>query len=169
MRLIRKIKKYMEKQEALQRLDAIEKEQKELRKIIEAPEKPKEITEVVKTFKDACNFLKLKTHKDAYNLIGMKRDYMCDVLIEDCEDSYLRLCILTLALNEGTEVDLTKETGYFPWFNHKSKPGSGFFYSLYDSWGTFSSVSARLALRTSKLALYSGNQFEQEHYNYMYN
>lgn len=169
MYLIKLIKKYMEKQEALKRLDAIEKESKELRKIIETPEKPKEITEVVKDFKDACKYLKLKTHRDAYKLIGMKRDYMCDVPIEDCEDTYLRLCILTLALNEGTEVDLTKETGYFPWFNHKNKPGSGFDCSCYYSWGTYSDVSSRLALRNSKLALYSGSQFEQEHYNYMYN
>lgn len=166
MRIINKIKKYMEKEEALKRLDAIKKEQKELRKIIETPI---EIIEQIKTFKDACSYLKLKTHKDAYNLIGMKRNYMCEVPIEECEDSYLRLCILTLALNENTEVDLTKETGYFPWFNHKNKPGSGFVGSGYDFWHARSAVSSRLALRTSKLALYSGKQFEQEHYNYMYN
>lgn len=160
----------MEKQEALKRLDAIEKEQKELRNIIENADKPKEITEVVKTFKDACAFLKLKIHLDAYRLLGMKRGYLEYVPIENCEDTYLRLCILTLALNEGAEVDLKKETGYFPWFNHKNKPGSGFCVSAYVNWyDGFSYLSSRLALRTSKLALYSGSQFEQEHYNYMYN
>lgn len=161
-----KIKNYMEKQKAIDRLDAIEREAQELRRIITAPV---EITEQIKTFKDACQYLKLKTHKDAYKLIGMKRTQLNEVPIEECEDSYLRLCIFTLALNEGTEVDLTKETGYFPWFNHKQKPGSGFYSSDCFSWDSCSDVSARLALRTSKLALYSGSQFEQEHYNYMYN
>lgn len=157
----------MKKEEALQRLSAMEEETKQLRKIIEAPV---EITEEIKTFKDACKYLKLKTHKDAYKLIGMKRTQLSEVPIEECEDSYLRLCIFTLALNEGTEVDLTKETGYFPWFNHKQKPGSGFFDSG-NCWDDdfYSHFSSRLALRTSKLALYSGSQFEQEHYNYMYN
>lgn len=116
----------MEKQEALKRLDAIEKEQKELRTIIENADKPKEITERIKDFKDACNYFGLKTHKDAYKLLDMKRNYMADVHIDECEDPYLRLCIWTLALNEGKKVDMAKETAYFPWFQHKNKPGSGF-------------------------------------------
>lgn len=127
------------------------------------------ITDAIKTFEDACQYLNIKTHDDAYKLMGMKREYLKDVSIDKCEDTYLRLCILTLALNEGTEVDLTKEYGYFPWFNHKEKVGSGFDGSVWFNSGNCSSVSRRLALRNSNLAKYSGNQFEQEYYNYMYN
>lgn len=160
----------MEKQKALERLDAIEKEQKELRLIIENADKPKEITEIIKTFKDACDYFKLKTHRDAYILLNMKRNYMCEVSIDECEDTYLKLSIWTLALNEGKAVDPIKETKYFPYFDHTEKPGSGLFGDGYCRWsGTRSDASVRLALRTPKLALYSGKQFEQEHYNYMYN
>lgn len=127
-----------------------------------------EITERVFDFKSACEELNIKTHEDAYKLLNLKRTLNSDLKIDQCEDSYLKLIIWTLALNEGKPIDLTKENGYFPYFNHKNKPGSGFFRSCCFFWSGSSYVSSRLALRTSKLALYSGKQFEQEHYNYNY-
>ncbi len=129
-----------------------------------------DITKVIEDFKDACNYLNIKTYGDAYKLLGMKRQQLISTSIENCEDSYLRLCIYTLALNEGKSVDPKTETMYFSYFDHNKKPGSGFFDDDFDIWcGGRSIVSSRLALRTSKLAMYSGQQFEQEHYDYMYN
>lgn len=127
------------------------------------------ITDVIKDFKDACQYFNIKNHRDAYKLLGMRRNHMCEVLIDECEDTYLRLCIYTLALNEGKSVNIRTEVGYFPYFDHTKKVGSGFCASTYRSWPAGSSDSSRLALRTSSLALYSGQKFEQEYYDYMYN
>lgn len=124
------------------------------------------ITDRIKTFKDACDYLNISTHKDAYNLLKLNRQLNPNILLVECEDTYLKLIIITLALNEGNKINLANETGYFSYFDYKKKPGSGFVSSDFDRWTSSSSVSSRLALRTSALAKYSGMQFESLHYEY---
>lgn len=75
----------------------------------------KDITERVKTFEDACNVL-----GDDHPLVGQYRfsdaAYKGHPMSED-SIAYLKLRIITAALNEGWEPQFTEdECRYFPWF-----------------------------------------------------
>lgn len=147
----------------------------------------KDITERVKTFKDACNelgqdhpFVKL------YNLYvvtvtkGAMRDTDKDVFI------YMKLRIITAALNEGWEPQFTEdESRYYPYFRFfteselnqikgrvkgrvvgragsSSDAHGGLAYAVADSASSFAYGSyggSRLAFRTRELAEYAGRQF----------
>lgn len=146
------------KQEALKRLDSLDKEAAELRKIIETPEKPICIIERIKTFSDACNVLGINPTQVTNNTLDTKD-----------EIAYKKLKIITKVLNEGWEPNWAdnNQHKYFPWFEMKNKPGSGFNYSAYGLWHSSSDVSSRLAYKTKELALYAAKQFELEYYEYM--
>lgn len=157
----------------------------------------KDITERVKTFEDACNelgqdhpFVKL------YNLYvvtvtkGAMRDTDKDVFI------YLKLRIITAALNEGWEPQFTEdEWRYFPWFqfftqkeinemgasekacviiiSHASYNSSAYVGLTFVHANTVSSYSvaqadARLAFKTRELAEYAGRQFVELYADFVF-
>lgn len=155
----------------------------------------KDITERVKTFEDACNelgqdhpFVKL------YNLYvvtvtkGAMRDTDKDVFI------YLKLRIITAALNEGWEPQFTEdEYRYYPWFAlftqselnemsddkkgrvvGRASSNSGVFGGLaFANVGSASSYSSgyygsRLAFRTRELADYAGRQFVELYADFVF-
>lgn len=157
----------------------------------------KDITERVKTFQDACNelgqdhpFVKL------YNLYvvtvtkGALRDTDKDVFI------YLKLRIITAALNEGWEPQFTEdEYRYYPVFEfftknelnkmsddkksrvvvfghsyHNSSAG-GYIVCVYaDSVSSFSfcNVGSRLNFKTRELAEYAGRQFVELYADFVF-
>lgn len=145
----------------------------------------KGITERVKTFEDACNVL-----GDEHPLVGQYRfsdaAYKGHPMSED-SIAYLKLRIITAALNEGWEPQFTEdEWRYFPWFQFftqkeldemsEDEKGSVFIRTNLYSYAyggiafahanTVSSYSggqadARLAFKSRELAEYAGRQFAE--------
>lgn len=175
---------------ALKAYKSADKSQKYLLELLfgaDTFKQPQDVRERIKTFADACivlgqdhPFVKL------YNLYvvtvtkGAIRDTDKDVFI------YLKLRIITAALNEGWEPQFTKdERRYFPWFqfftqkeidkmsdddksrvvgraDNSSDALGGLAYAVADSASSFAYGSyggSRLAFRTRELAEYAGRQF----------
>lgn len=156
-------------------------------------EKPKNVMERIKTFKDACDELGcdhpfVKAYDSFYCSVraDVEDKYTKDVM------AYLKLRIITTALNEGWEPEFTKgEYRYFPWFcfyteeeiKNMSKEGKknlfrlpgatdyggvAYAYAGSDSSDTGSSVGSRLAFKNSELAKYAGKQFIDIWADYIY-
>lgn len=175
---------------ALKAYKSADKSQKYLLELLfgaDTFKQPQDVRERIKTFKDACNelgqdhpFVKL------YNLYvvtvtkGAIRDTDKDVFI------YLKLRIITAALNEGWEPQFTEdEYRYYPWFkfytqselnemsdddkshvvgraSSSSDAHGGLACAVAFSASSFSYGSyggSRLAFRTRELADYAGRQF----------
>lgn len=145
----------------------------------------KDITERVKTFEDACKVL-----GDDHPLVRQYRfsdaAYKGHPMSED-SIAYLKLRIITAALNEGWEPQFIEdEWRYFPWFqfftqkeinemgasekacviiiSHASYNSSAYVGLTFVHANTVSSYSggqadARLAFKTRELAEYAGRQF----------
>ena len=125
--------------------------------------KPKDIKERVKTFEDACrelgdNHPYVKAYERAQN-------YMADG--DDDVNAYLKLRIITAALNEGWKPKFAKdECRYYPWFVlARSLYGSSTFggvtyaYASGGASGTDTYCGSRLAFKNGELAEYAGKQF----------
>lgn len=147
-----------------------------------APEKPKDVTERVKTFQDACN--ELGNNHPLVHEWDKLYDEFGGTLSPDLA-AYLKLRIITAALNEGWEPQFTNdEYHYYPWFclytkkeyeqlsyedkqrcvvrsnsNANADGGLVFAYTGSGSACSYTSVGVRLAFRTRELALYAGKQF----------
>lgn len=142
------------------------------------------ITERVKTFEDACNVLG-KDHPLVFQYEQTEAAFRGDNMNEDLV-AYLKLRIITAALNEGWAPEFTEdEYRYFPYFcfytqqeieemsDEQKKElglwGAAAFYGAYAGLGsvhsiyawscTYASYGSRLAYKTSDLAKYSGKQF----------
>lgn len=144
-------------------------------------DKPKDVTERIRTFEDACD-----------ELGGGKHSLVCEYmhamsipgLSEDLK-AYMRLRIITAALNEGWEPEFAKgEYRYYPWFvlytkeevdkldDEKKKlvlarsysdsyanGGVAYAHASYGASLTGSYCGSRLAFKNAKLAKYAGRQF----------
>lgn len=177
------------RENALKAYKSADKSQKYLLELLfgaDTFKQPQDVRERVKTFKDACNelgqdhpFVKL------YNLYvvtvtkGAMRDTDKDVFI------YLKLRIITAALNEGWEPQFAEdEYRYHPWFklfeqkeidkmsdddksrvvgraSHNSNASGGLACAnaYYPSSSSDGYIGSRLAFRTRELAEYAGRQF----------
>lgn len=146
------------------------------------------VTERIKTFEDALNALGgnhplVQQFKECFEnyLDGAENSTVCDLI------AYLKLRIITAALNEGWTPKFTKdEWRYYPWYDlytkeewdeldedTKRKRGvyfggsadcgaSGGFVcasSKYAPSATHAYVGSRLCFKTSDLAIYAGKQF----------
>lgn len=186
------------RENALKAYKSADKSQKYLLELLfgaDTFKQPQDVRERIKTFKDACNelgedhpFVKL------YNLYvvtvkkGAMRDTDKDVFI------YLKLRIITAALNEGWEPQFTvDEYRYYPWFalftqkeidkmsdDEKSRV-VGRAYSSSIAYGGLAYASAsgassysggsygsRLAFRTRELAEYAGRQFVELYADFVF-
>lgn len=139
--------------------------------------KPKDIRERVKTFEDACEELgENNTLVQAYRTTAFSMSDISDVV------AYLKLRIISAALNEGWKPQYTSQEGrWYPWFDlltedeleNKSdewktdnkcllvrcSSNCGLVYS-FSSWsGSNAYYSARLAVKSEELAEYFGKQF----------
>lgn len=154
-----------------------------------------DVRERIKTFEDACNelgqdhpFVKL------YNLYvvtvtkGAMRDTDKDVFI------YLKLRIITAALNEGWEPQFTEdEYRYYPWFelftqkeidnmsddeksrvvgraysNSYAGGGLAYAFAVFASSSSYGFYGSRLAFRTRELAEYAGQQFVELYADFVF-
>lgn len=145
----------------------------------------KGITERVKTFEDACNVL-----GDDHPLVEQYQytdaAYKVDQKTKDLI-AYLKLRIITAALNEGWEPQFTEdECRYYPWFefftqselnemsddekgrvvgraNYNANAYGGLAYAIAYNAASFSNgfYGSRLAFKTRELAEYAGRQFTE--------
>lgn len=153
----------------------------------------KGITERVKTFEDACNVL-----GDEHPLVGQYRfsdaAYKGHPMSED-SIAYLKLRIITAALNEGWEPQFTKDVPrYYPWFvfftqkefdqvkgdnknsyavvRASSDPSAyvGLAYASASYAPSYSSgnFGSRLAFKTRELAEYAGRQFVELYADFVF-
>lgn len=145
--------------------------------------KPKNVMERVKTFDDALKELGddnqlVKEYYERWQLVGDKdvsKDYV----------AYLKLRIITAALNEGWEPEfIPGERRWAPYFllytkeeyeklnddvrarvvyrsNHNAYANGGvsYAYANYDSANVYANIGSRLAFKSGKLAEYAGMQF----------
>lgn len=145
----------------------------------------KDITERVKTFADACKVLGSK-HPYVEQYVATEAAFRGEEKTGDFL-SYLKLRIITAALNEGWEPQFTEdELRYFPWFQFftqkeldemsEDEKGSVFvrtnLYSYAYGGIAFSHANtvspysggqadARLAFKSRELAEYAGRQFAE--------
>lgn len=158
----------------------------------------KDIKDRVKTFEDACRELGEKhplvvQYNEIFDnfLDGAAENNSCDIV------AYLKLRIITAALNEGWEPQFTKdEYRWYPWYNlytqeeidrmdedEKKEVGlllwggsaaSGSRCGLASApsnyaWSlSFASVGSRLAFKSEELATYAGKQFIKIYANFCF-
>lgn len=154
-------------------------------------DKPKDITERIKTFDDAKEELGCG-HPYVRAYIELSK-----TIAQDDTDllAYIKLRIIVAALNEGWEPQFTTdEHRYYPWFylytqeeidqmDEEDKKGlllwgGCAYHGSYDGLASSnsnisftysnSSLGARLALKSSKLAKYCGKQFVDIWKDYVY-
>ena len=150
-------------------------------------EKPQNVMERVKTFDDAVDELEERRNEG-----DEKAGYLLDDWYETSTESddlnaYLKLRIITYALNEGWEPKYTQdEYRWFPWYWLKTKEeieelceeekkrvvgrasdnafaygGLVFAYASHASSSSNASYGSRLAFKSKELAEYAGMQFRE--------
>lgn len=150
-------------------------------------EKPVDVRERIKTFEDACRELgENNTMVVLYRQItNAEREPLAPLLSNKDVIAFLKLRIITAALNEGWEPKFTEdEYRYFPWFClytqeeidemseddksrvvyrsvHSASANGGVAYAGTSSVSasTFACIGSRLAFKTRELAEYAGRQF----------
>lgn len=157
--------------------------------------KPKNIMERIKTFEDALNELGDKhplvlQYRFNFNNEGGWTD---DMYAREFE-AYLKLRIITAALNEGWTPQFTEdEYRYFPWFwlytkeeiakmdkeerkkvvlfgglaNSGALAGFAFALASNAPSGTHANVGSRLCFKSSALAEYAGKQFAEIYFAFV--
>ena len=114
---------------------------------------PLKIEDKVKTFEDACKILG----------VSSKLPDVSTFPVENQKHFIAQHKIITIikALNEGWKPNWSNssEDKYYPYF-YQSPSGFGFSGAYCDFWNASTSVGSRLCLKTEKLALYVGKQFE---------
>ena len=147
------------------------------------------ITERVKTFEDACKVLSGRAEAGDEDAALLLADYEsnADNIKTSGIVAFMKLCIITAALNEGWKPTFTDdEYRWFPWFRYytkeeieemteekKQKLGLVGAYAAYGSQGglayvhshhdwsyTSAGIGSRLAYKSEALADYSGKQFK---------
>ena len=113
---------------------------------------PKDITKRVKSYADACAVLGIEPIVDEVLLkLGFAKD----------EIAYRKLKTIAKALNEGWEPNWSdwNEYKYFNWF-YLDSAGLSCAYADTALTATFAYFGSRLCFKTSALARYAGEQFE---------
>lgn len=140
---------------AKQAFDKATKEGKELLTALLGEDlfKPKDIKERIKTFYDALENVGASDNvKILLEYNGIDKDTLSS-------QAHAKLTIIAKALNEGWTPDYSNSSQYkyYPWF--KFTPGVGFSYDGYDDAHSVSGVGSRLCFKSSDLAKYAGEQF----------
>lgn len=152
----------------------------------------KDITERVKTFADACKVLGSK-HPYVEQYVATEAAFRGEKKTGDFL-SYLKLRIITAALNEGWEPQFTEdEYRYYPWFalftqkeidkmsdddksrvvgraynNSGAYGGLAYAVAAYASSYSNGYYGSRLAFRTRELADYAGRQFVELYADFVF-
>lgn len=120
-------------------------------------------TERIKTFEDACEDQGIDP-KDP------KFQYMEGEDVDNSGPAFERLKIIRNSLLRNVKLVWGPNTPYkyFPSFYPDKPQGSGFSASGFPVWSApYVTVSSRLAVNSSALAIYFGSQFESDWYNYI--
>lgn len=155
----------------------------------------KDITERVKTFEDACAVLGDENQFVLlYNVFI--NEFSVTKHIQSDKDvlTYLKLRIITAALNEGWEPQFTEdECRYYPWFEFFTQSelnemsddekcrvvgrangssnaygGLAYAYASYASSHSSGNGGSRLAFKTRELAEYAGRQFVELYADFVF-
>jgi hypothetical protein len=150
----------------------------------------KGIKERVKTFEDACNVLgdEHPLVKEYWGVVNVDLDITQDLI------AYLKLRIITAALNEGWEPQFTEdECRHYPWFefftqselnamsedekgrvvgrassNSFAYVGLAYAGAYFPSSYPFFDFGSRLAFKTRELAEYAGRQFVELYADFVF-
>lgn len=143
-------------------------------KLVDAEEEQKKderpITERVKTFEDACKELG-EDHKLGIITAALNEGWEPDFTNDDEYRYYPYLCLWTKEELEDKDEAWKDDHNLQLWIgggdsNYGADCGLAFAYS-YPAWSNApASISARLAHKTEKLAIYSGKQFTELWTNY---
>ena len=154
------------------------------------------VTERIKTFEDACVALNKRAEAGDETAGDLLADYESNRDNILCKEmlACMKLFIIVAALNEGWEPKFEKdEYRYYPWFRLYTKDeyeelseeekgravlrsgnNTNAYYGVvyvnanFASSNSFTSYGARLAFRTSDLALYAGEQFAEEFADFIF-
>lgn len=154
------------------------------------------VTERIKTFEDACVALNKRAEAGDETAGDLLADYESNRDNILCKEmlACMKLFIIVAALNEGWEPKFEKdEYRYYPWFRLYTKDeyeelseeekgravlrsgnNTNAYYGVvyvnanFASSNSFTSYGARLAFRTSELALYAGEQFAEEFADFIF-
>ena len=161
--------------------------------LVDVVEETRPITERVKTFDDACAVLGENHPLVLQYKYNFSNESGWDSGAEDLE-AYLKLRIITAALNEGWEPKFTTdEYRWYPWFrlltksdieelseeekcrvvgravsNADADGGLVYAYAVSVSSGSHTSVGSRLAFKSEELAYYAGTQFAEIYANFCF-
>jgi hypothetical protein len=104
------------------------------------------ITDRIKTYKDACDALKVDAYID-------------DSVLSKDEIAYIKLKRIIAVLNEGWTPDYndSNEVKYHIWWKWN---GSGFSFYAVDLWYSTTTAGSRLCFKSPELAEYAAKQFE---------
>lgn len=146
---------------------------------------PKDVTERIKTFEDACEELG-NDHPFVCAYNGYAQNISEEIKNDTDIIAFLKLRIITAALNEGWVPEFTKdEWRWYPWFTLWTKEelsgkseewkadrqiistgkysgdyaGLAFAYSSYSPSNSIAYFGSRLCLKSNTLATYCGKQF----------
>lgn len=112
----------------------------------------------IKTFEDACEALGDEHPLVTQYFLSVAAAHIGDPMTEDLI-AYLKLRIITTALNEGWEPTFEKdEERWYPWFDTKQS-NTVYDYMSYAGSFSISDYGARLAFKSKDLAEYAGKQF----------
>ena len=118
----------------------------------------------IKTFEDACNEL-----GENHQYVRAYREWM-RISYAECEDiaAYMKLRIITAALNEGWEPTFDKdEERWYPWF--KIKQGGLVCANAYDAGlSSYTDYGVRMVFKSKELAEYAGKQFTDIYKDFCY-
>ena len=154
------------------------------------------VTERIKTFEDACVALNKRAEAGDETAGDLLADYESNRDNILCKEmlACMKLFIIVAAINEGWEPKFEKdEYRYYPWFRLYTKDeyeelseeekgravlrsgnNTNAYYGVvyvnanFASSNSFTSYGARLAFRTSELALYAGEQFAEEFADFIF-
>lgn len=165
--------------------------------------RPKNIMDRVKTYEDACEVLDISPVLNCPNLCicekhestaEMHEHFSFRQVLDKQAIAYLKLCVITSALNEGWTPQFTEdEYRYFPWFwlytkeeiDRMSKEerndvvlfggsahygaNAGFAYADSDNAPSATSayLGSRLCFKSAALAEYAGKQFAEIYFAFM--
>ncbi len=150
--------------------------------VIEADNRP--ITERVKSLMDAINTLG-EEHPYCQTLALYNEQINGNIAGVECVPAYLKLLIITAALNEGWTPDWgnSEEWKWYPWFTMYSKEeidnmsaedkrrvvgrANNVAYANYVSSNSYTNNGSRLAFKSEKLADYAAKQFTQIYADYL--
>lgn len=183
---------------ALKAYKSADKSQKYLLELLfgaDTFKQPQDVRERIKTFEDACNEL-----GEEHPFVLLYNVFDEEIASQSMHDSdkdvviYLKLRIITAALNEGWEPQFTEdEYHYYPWFvlftqkeidnmsddeksrvvgraNYYSYANGGLAYAVAINASSFSygDFGSRLAFRTRELAEYAGLQFVELYADFVF-